>query len=81
MAATLDRWARPILKESGPTNVGPVVDEAVTAALAGKTRDDSTFGDDASVFGFCRSPMINLIQLSPEANPGRQAITRILQPQ
>jgi hypothetical protein len=38
--------------------VASLVDDAMTAALAGETRDDSTFGEYASVFGFCRSAVM-----------------------
>ena len=45
-------------KVSHQDDVGSLVDEAMAAALAGETRDDSTFGDYASVFGFCRSAVM-----------------------
>lgn len=45
-------------KVSHQDHIGSLVDEAMTAALAGETRDDSTFGDYASVFGFCRSAVM-----------------------
>ena len=45
-------------KVSHQDDVGFLVDEAMKAALAGETREDSTFGDYASVFGFCRSAVM-----------------------
>jgi hypothetical protein len=50
--------APPVPKDSRPADVGSLVDEAMTAALAGETRDDSTFGEYATVFGFCRSAVM-----------------------
>ena len=45
-------------KDPRGDDVIALVDEAMTAALAGETRDDSTFGGYASVFGFCRSAVM-----------------------
>ena len=44
--------------DSRRDDVVALVDEAMTAALAGEIRDDSTFGGYASVFGFCRSAVM-----------------------
>jgi hypothetical protein len=46
------------LKVSLQAGVGILVDQAMAAALASETRDDNTFGDYASVFGFCRSAVM-----------------------
>ncbi len=46
------------LKDSHHAEVASLVDGAMTSALAGEARDDSTFGDYASVFGFCRSAVM-----------------------
>jgi hypothetical protein len=48
----------PAPKDSPKADAGSLVDEAMAAALAGETREDSTFGDYASVFGFCRSAVM-----------------------
>lgn len=48
----------PTPKDSHQADVASLVDDAMTAALAGETRDDSTFGEYASVFGFCRSAVM-----------------------
>lgn len=39
-------------------DIGRLADEAMKAALAGETRDDSTFGNYTSLFGFFRSAVM-----------------------
>lgn len=48
----------PLRRDPLQTDVISLVDNALTAALADETREDSTFGDYASVFGFCRSAVM-----------------------
>lgn len=48
----------PTPRDSREADLGSLVDDALAAALASETRDDSTFGDYASVFGFCRSAVM-----------------------
>lgn len=57
----------PIPKPSHQADVGALVNAAITVALTGETREDRTFGDYASVFGFCRSAVMQEGRLWPAA--------------
>lgn len=46
------------LTDSNRQDARALVDEAMSAALAGENRDDVTFGDYASLFGFFRSAVM-----------------------
>lgn len=45
-------------KDSNQLDGGSLVEESIRAVLSGETRDDVTFGDYASLVGFCRSTVM-----------------------
>lgn len=69
------------LPRTSGSDVGRLVDDAMKAALAGEVRDDITFGEYASLFGFFRSAVMQegrLLEMAIEATVQKNPDLKLL---